>query len=88
MTISTPSNTCPDCGVVGGPVCGSPADPSGGLDCYRRALDAGHSLTVAVDGEADLGRCSTILPDGTFVVDYDGRERYATLRDLLAVEVA
>lgn len=94
MTISTPSNTCPECGVVGlGYVCGSPADPSGGLDCYRRALAAGHSLTVAVLGESELGCCTTILPDGTFVVEFDPDDRagwtqYVTQRDLVEVEVA
>lgn len=91
-SVGCPSCTCPDCGVVGlGYVCGSPDDPTGGLDCYRRTLDTGWALSVYVKGEAEPGRCTTILDDGTFVVDFApevgvGWSQHVTMADLVEAE--
>lgn len=79
---------CPDCGVVGGPVCGSPDDPTGGLDCYRRVLANGGELTVRVPDQSELGRCTSILPTGYLVVDFEPEDRasWVEYRPLAEVE--
>lgn len=69
MTISTPSNTCPDCGVVDlGYVCGSPDDPSNGQDCLARqgrtaceGCNATHAPLTLVEVSGPFGRVQQVL---------------------------